>query len=292
MAPERSAQARIGEVASSRVRRVEEVLESHRDQIPKAVYRALSTEVREAVRASETEAESAVKQMGLMGALATAGIAAIAYEHEANKQLIDLEGIAKLLSSGKVDDIVGSGKALRAWIKRARQTRALFTPLNDAENRERRASLRARSVIDMIYGNVAPLLGEVVFKNAIPDDLRLPKGTVAEWSAIFQNVFLNAANAMLDSKQRAISVETSEARGRQVLLIQDTGAGVDLADADSLFQPFTRRLEISADRREMGLGGTGLGLAIVRMVANNLDCRVRFTQPTSGFATAFELSWR
>jgi signal transduction histidine kinase len=292
MAPEPIGPGRIGEVASARVRRVEEVLESYREQIPTPIYAAVATEVREAVKASETEAENAVKQMGLLGALATAGIAALAYEHEANKQMIDLEAIAEKLASGQSEGMIETGNALREWIKRARQTRALFAPLNDAENREHRAALRARPVLEMIYGNVAPLLGPAEVSIAIPDDLRLPEGTVAEWSAIFQNVLINAANAMLDSPRHRIDVRADEVRGRHVLLVQDTGAGVDLTDADSLFQPFSRRLEISADRRELGLGGTGLGLAIVRMVANNLNCRVRFTEPSSGYATAFELSWR
>lgn len=292
MVPEPIGQGRIGEVASARVRRVEEVLESYREQIPTPVYSAVATEVREAVRASETEAENAVKQMGLLGALATAGIAALAYEHEANKQMIDLEAIAEKLVTGQSGDMAEAGKALREWIVRARQTRALFAPLNDAENREHRATLRARPLLEMIYGNVAPLLGPVEVKIEIPDDLRLPAGTVAEWSAIFQNVLINAANAMLDSPRHLINVRADEGRGRNVLLVEDTGAGVDLADAESLFQPFSRKLEISADRKELGLGGTGLGLAIVRMVANNLNCRVRFTEPSPGFATAFELSWR
>lgn len=292
MGPDTTGQKRIGDVASARVRRVEEVLEAYRDRIPASVYKAISTEVREAVRVSETEAENAVKQMGLLGALATAGIAALAYEHEANKQLIDLEAIAARLSSGRSTDDTASGAALTEWIKRAKQTRALFAPLNDAENRERRAKLRARPLVDTIYGNVAPLLGDTKFVAALSDDLRLPEGTVAEWSAIFQNVFINAANAMLDSPRHLIQISSAESRGRQMILVQDTGGGVNLEDAEELFQPFARRLRISAERREMGLGGTGLGLAIVRMVANNLNCRVRFTKPNDGFSTAFELSWR
>lgn len=292
MAPEATEQKRIGEVASARVRRVEEVLDSYKEKMPPPVYRAISAEVREAVSASETEAENAVKQMGLLGALATAGIAALAYEHEANKQLVDLESIAARLSSGRSTNDAESGAALQAWIKRARQTRALFAPLNDAENREHRAKLRAGAVIETISHNVAPLLGETRFEFDIPDNLRFPDGTVAEWSAIFQNVFINAANAMLDTPRHMISVSASEARGNHRILVQDTGVGVDLDVAEDLFQPFLRRLEISAARREMGLGGTGLGLAIVRMVANNLNCRVRFTKPTEGFSTAFELSWR
>ena len=75
------------------------------------------------------------------------------------------------------------------------------------------------------------------------------------------------------------------------MLVQDTGSGVELSSAEELFDPFVRRLNISPERRSLGLGGTGLGLTIVRMVATSLNCRVGFTQPAPGFETAFQLSW-
>lgn len=284
---------RIGEVASSKVRKVEEVLDSFREQIPPPIYRAISKEVREAVRASETEAEAAVKQMGLLGALATAGIAALAYEHEANKQISELEDLAARLRRGKPSDSEEITKALERWVLQARQTRSLFAPLNDQENRERRTRFRAAALLREVYNNIRPLIGSIDFdSDGVAEGLRLPSGTFAEWSAVFQNVFVNAANAMLDADRKAISVQSGTARGRTLIVVEDTGSGVDLEDSEPLFQPFTRRLEISAERRELGLGGMGLGLAIVRMVANNLGCRVRFAEPSRGYSTAFELSWR
>jgi signal transduction histidine kinase len=292
MAPVITDERRIGEVTSARVRRVEEVLESFRDQIPAQVYKAISTEVRQAVKVSETDAENAVKQMGLLGALATAGIAALAYEHEANKQLIDLENMIGQLRGSEVDGAEEIAKTLDDWIGRARQTRALFAPLNDVENRETRAALRAEPIIDTIYRNVKPLLGGAKLSLAIPDEVRLPPGTVAEWAAIFQNVFINAANAMLDSDRKSIKVSYVASGNKNYIYVEDTGRGVDLEHADRLFEPFERRSEISADRRELGLGGTGLGLTIVRMVANNLGCAVGFVRPDEPYRTAFELSWR
>jgi signal transduction histidine kinase len=284
---------RIGEAGSAKVRRVEEVLTSFERDIPPKVYRAISAEVREAVKASETDAEVAVKQLGLMGALATAGIAAIAYEHEAAKQLTQLEEIARRYRKQLGSEI---GKELSdtitTWIRSARQTRALFTPLNNAENREIRTRLKAKALVEEIVSNIAPLTRSVTLDTErIDDKLRLPLGTLAEWSAVFQNVIINAANAMLDSDERTISFWSSCSYNRNRIYVEDTGCGVDLKHSETLFQPFVRKLEISADRRELGLGGMGMGLAIVRMVANNLNCRVRFAEPSEGFATCFELSW-
>ena len=58
-----------------------------------------------------------------------------------------------------------------------------------------------------------------------------------------------------------------------------------------MFEPFRRALEISEERRALGLGGYGLGLTIVRMIAESRGAHARFTEPEPPFATAFELYW-
>jgi C4-dicarboxylate-specific signal transduction histidine kinase len=83
----------------------------------------------------------------------------------------------------------------------------------------------------------------------------------------------------------------SEGRNR-ILLIQDTGVGVDLETAEDLFKPFERKLEISPERKALGMGGSGLGLTIVRMIAGSIGCNVSFVEPESGFSTAFQILWR
>jgi signal transduction histidine kinase len=125
----------------------------------------------------------------------------------------------------------------------------------------------------------------------VDPELRLPFGAFAEWSAILQNVFLNAANAMLESTKREIKVSSRASGKTDSLLVQDTGIGVDLQSAEDLFTPFVRKLKLSRDREEMGYGGMGLGLTIVRMLAANLNCKVAFVAPETGFKTAFRLSW-
>ena len=128
--------------------------------------------------------------------------------------------------------------------------------------------------------------------SSIPEDLLLPKASFIEWSSIFQNVFVNAFNAMVDSKEKQIRVSLRKDDERREILVQDTGIGVDLDEASELFKPFERRIQISAERRALGYGGTGLGLTIVRMIANNLSCTVSFIKPEKGFKTAFSLRWR
>ena len=76
------------------------------------------------------------------------------------------------------------------------------------------------------------------------------------------------------------------------ILIQDTGQGIDLQEADKFFEPFERAAGISAERQALGYGGTGLGLTIVRLLTDNIGCLVQFVAPQNGFSTAFSIRWR
>lgn len=288
----------VGDALPGRVVRVEEVLERHRGDVPESVFDDLRREIGNAVAAAETQAERAVRQTGLLGALATAGIAAIAAEHEAGRQISDLALIERRLRRaadrpGDNDDLVALADRLSGWLEQARGTRRLFSSLMEQEDREEVQRLYAREVIDRTAEQAALLLrGVSVETGEVAPSLRLPAGRYAEWSALLQNVLLNAANATLDSDRRVIAVRADAGRGRERLLIQDSGSGIDLRRQEELFEPFARAQEISAERRALGAGGTGLGLTIVRMIAANLGCSVGFVESDSSFNTAFEIAWR
>ncbi|HEV2398736.1 MAG TPA: ATP-binding protein [Candidatus Sulfotelmatobacter sp.] len=284
-------------IAEQTFTRVEDVLEAHRSEIAPPVYAVLRKHVKEAIRATEAEKTATIQHVGLLGALATAGISAVAYEHESSKQLLVLEDIAAQmkdmrLPGGAAARVGELAQRLLSWVQRARSMRALFSHVMDEEDRQRRARYKAGLVIEQIKTQMVVLTREIDIQTAeIDPALMLPEGTFAEWSAVFQNVFINAVNATLDSPVKVIAVSSS-VRGRtRALLVQDTGSGVALSSSEELFDPFVRKLEISQERKSLGLGGTGLGLTIVRMVATSLNCRVSFTQASAGFNTAFQLSW-
>jgi signal transduction histidine kinase len=128
--------------------------------------------------------------------------------------------------------------------------------------------------------------------NRLESDLVLPKASLLEWSSIFQNVFLNAFNAMVPTGKKEIEVSSRRKGREREILIQDTGVGVNLKDSEELFQPFVRRVKISPERRTRGYGGTGLGLTIVRLIARNIGVMVSFVKPEKTFRTAFSVKWR
>jgi signal transduction histidine kinase len=282
---------------TERAARVEDVLDRYADRIPSPVLTELRTSLADVTEQVESEAQQAVRQAGVLGALATAGISAIAVEHETGRQIAELRRLTRRLRKHAEDhddeELRALSDDLSTWTQTIQSTRALFGPFMDEESREKVQRLSARSVIQRTVAQSALLLrGVAVDDGAIPKDLDLPPGRFAEWVAIFQNLLVNAANATLDRSDRRVAVRGYEAAHQSGILVEDTGSGVDLDEAEDLFAPFTRRQSISPERRALGAGGTGLGLTIARMIARNLGCQVAFVVPDSGFSTAVNVSWR
>ena len=287
------------EPTSLKFERVEQVLEEYEPEIPKRIYQEIYKKVQEATTAAEKDQEIALEQMGLLAPLATAGISALSYQHELKKQFADIENtinrmknietmspeIQKNLQSLSVD--------LASWLERAKATNLLFDYIADTENTQLRKRLRAKAVIAEITDQTSFLArGTEIDYSQLGSQLYLPKASFAEWGAIFQNIFINAFTAMLDSSKCLLHVSSrSDERFREIL-IQDTGYGINLKEADRFFEPFQRESKISVERKALGYGGTGLGLTIVRLLANNIGCRVQFVEPEDGFKTAFSISWR
>jgi signal transduction histidine kinase len=286
-----------GEKPSKRMQRLQETLDDIREDLSEGAFEELSNELDQALRETEAEERRYESYLGLLGALATAGISALAYEHEVSKQFEALESIVTSLrdaANGTAQgiDLEAIADQLEAWLDRARATHNLFSPLLAEENRTLRGRFPARATLELIRDQVEVINpGVKINVGAVPEQMLLPPGRYAEWSAIFQNIFLNAFNAMRETEHKKIDVTAGRDRSAAWLLIQDTGVGVDLAEAEELFEPFVRRLQLSADYAALGLGGGGLGLTIVRMMAQELDCSVRFVPPDAAHATAIQIAW-
>lgn len=281
------------------VQKVEDTLVKYQNELPTETYENLRADVRTAAEDIESSTESTLKQVTLLGSLATAGISSLAYQHELQKQFGIIKGIIKRLESVKVEDedlrkdLNVLKEELSSWVDRAMSTNALFSYLADTENREDKERFSAKKIVDEIKEQVKFLAkGIPIETNRIEKDLKLPNATLVEWSSILQNVFINAFNAMMDSDKRKIDVSSRSENGNHELLIQDTGVGVNLENAESLFSPFVRKASISPERRALGYGGTGLGLTIVNMLAKNIECKASFVEPDKEFNTAFSLKWR
>jgi signal transduction histidine kinase len=279
--------------------KVEEILAKHREDIPEIVYSEIQEGIQRATLAVETEAEATVRKTRLLGPLATAGISSLAYQHELKRQFSAIEYIIVNIDKIELNDNESRKILLRikddltSWVERAKAINALFSYFGNAENLKSTKRLKAKGVIDDIKDQVNVLgRGVPIDTGRIDEKLLLPKASIPEWSSIFQNVFINAFNALLDSEKKYIDVSSRVKEGYQEILVQDTGSGVDLKEADTLFEPFVRKMEISPEREALGYGGTGLGLTIVNLVAKNIGCKVSFVKPELGYKTAFSIKWK
>ena len=299
------------EPTSLKFERVEQVLEEYQEEIPKNIYQEIHEKVQEATITAKTNQELVLEQIGLLAPLATAGISALSYQHELKKQFTYIEDAIDRIkafqtlvafqpdSSNKAKELelqqnLNSLSAdLSSWLDRAKATHSLFDYIADAENTKLRHRFRAKPVIRDIAAQTSFLArGIEIDYSQLDDQLYLPEASFAEWGAIFQNVFTNAFNAMLDSPRRLLHISSRSHEKSREILIQDTGQGIDLQKADKFFEPFERASRISAERQALGYGGTGLGLTIVRLLADNIGCRVQFVAPRNGFNTAFSIRWR
>lgn len=287
------------EPPSAKLERLWETIVELKNEVSPVLYEQLVEEVDGYYNAQEKEQEYAAQQQALLAPLAAAGMAALAFEHESNrelKRLAMLTGRLEKIDLGKAEaaeQVAEIATALTTWISRIRASRKLFTALVNREDREEMHRLRLKATLDQIVGNTRPFLrGIEIFTTGVPSDLYLPLATMADWQALFQNILINAANAMVDADSKRIVCFAGAHGQRQVWLhVNDSGCGVDLGDAERLFEPFVRALEISPERASLGLGGHGLGLTIVRMIAETRKCHFGFVEADEGYSTTFELRW-
>ena len=286
------------ETPGSLVQNVWDVLEQYESEMPKVAADHIRTELGKTMEAVREQSEWANRQSGLLGAMATIGATAMAFDHQFNQQLsvlehhaASLEDAVKEAPEGK-EAIGAVAVQIKQWIQNARATRTVFSSVSDERNRNAVERFRAKPVIETMAGNVRPLLrGVQIETSKVDPELVLPKTNYPVWMAIFHNLFMNASNAMLDSDTKRIAVSSFRSERHRGIWVQDTGVGIDLDKADDLFKPLQRDLEISPERRALGYGGTGLGLAIVRMLATDLKAEVRFIKPETPFKTCFEMAW-
>src|SRR5713101_3664305 len=297
---EAAERSRGTEPPSKKLSRALAVLEESRTEIPAPVFRVVKRELADAVKAREAEDAAIDQRAALLAPLASAGMAALALNHEIARESRFLEDIGdqlrRLATKYSVGEFVEIAKEFTQAAGRLNSLRELFAPLLSTTDKAATARLRVRAVVDQVVGAMRMLMPAVSFeRSGVPESLRFPIGSLAEWNALLQNVLSNAWNAMLDSSERTVAFHGGrDARGREWLRVSDTGQGlgVSLTDSVTLFEPFERRLAINPDNRSIALGGQGLGLAIVRMIARRRGAHVAFIEPHEGFATTFEISWR
>lgn len=275
-------------------------IEYVRDQLRPSDYEDLRKTAQKAELAAQKSEQQAQTYAALLGALATAGSTSLAYEHEISKQVSAVRDIVSDLASIPALELGSHGRIVKVavqrlenWLGRVKGIRAVFGPLLSQESRQRVESYNAQRTVAKVVRDISPLArGINVDTSGIPRDLRLPQATLPAWSAIFQNLLINAYNAMQDTPHPEIRVVGRIHNGMSSISVLDNGIGVDLNDSDDLWRPFERRLMLPPEQEAAGLGGMGLGLTIVKMICDQVDVKVSFRAPPHPMSTEVRLAWR
>ena len=160
------------------------VLEQHEDEIPKVVATQLRTELGKTIDSIREQSEWPRYQSGLLGAMATAGATAIAFDHQFTQQLSVLEYHAATLdneikTNPDLKKSIGPfSNHIKKWIQDARETRMIFSPISDERNRTAVDRFKAKSIVESMAGNLRTILrGVKVEVSGIDRDLLLPEAS-------------------------------------------------------------------------------------------------------------------
>lgn len=284
------------EPVERKYKRVVQVLEQNRDQISEVVYGEAIKEAKEAEKAAKSQDNQFTQRIAAIAPLAAAGMTALAMTHELNREVRFLQSAERRLRNiakeHRLSDLSDEADQLRSSLDRLRALQSLFSPLLSAEDREERARLRVDPVVRGVVDGMAPLTPGLEIVTRIDEDVRFPPAPLAVWNALLQNVIANAWNACLASSTAKVEIVGFENASDGVLWVSDTGTGIDLDDAERMFDAFERKLEVPREQASLAIGGQGLGLAIVRMLAETHKAEVAFVEPEKGYATTFQMKWR
>ena len=211
---------RAKEPASRTYDRAVETLERNKADIPKAVYSEVRREVKAARKAAATEEKALDQRAVLLAPLATAGITALALNHELARDALFLRNagdklrrLAKIHGIPELHTIADGFDDAR---QRFLSLQELFAPVLSDEDRAATSRLAVRPVVAQVVRAMRPLMPGVEFDlSRTLDDRRFPIGSFAEWNAVLQNVLTNAWNAMLDSDHAIVSIDAGRDRGRR-----------------------------------------------------------------------------
>ena len=261
---------------------------------------AARPKMRDAVQAMEKakkRADSVISESALFRVLAAVGTQMAAFAHEMNALL----GAAQTLREGlrsMLDDrslqpaqrrrvrlAWAASVDLAQWIERhASYLVDVLTP--DARRRRSRQRLGERFDAAVRLVRHSSERRNVRIENRISPSLRTLPMFPAELTTVFANLLTNAVKgAWEDGRIAASAVETG---GALLVRVQNTGASVDLQEAERWFEPF------ESTTREVNpvLGqGMGLGLTITRSILDYYGISIRFVEPDPPFATAIEMTF-
>ncbi len=220
------------------------------------------------------ELQSAQEQLLITGKLAAVGKLLAGIAHEVNNPV---NAIANVIDP--LRNTIG-----RLNVQDAEQEEDLRSMIHIVE----RGSQRIRNLVERVTRTLAPddfvsepvvllsvlegtleLLGDPL--REVKVDIRVDPGHRVMGNAlaleqVFTNLFVNAAHAMSQSTVKELKVSSETDNNRVVVLVTDSGAGMDPGMLDRIFDPFFTTRDVGE--------GMGLGLSIVHDILTRCGAKV------------------
>lgn len=118
----------------------------------------------------------------------------------------------------------------------------------------------------------------------ISSTVRTPPMFPAEANVVLTNLLSNAIKAAGDGGRVYATADSRE--DTTIIRVENTGAAVDLRDAERWFRPF----ETTTTNVDDLLGqGMGLGLSLTRRIVEEYGGVIRFVEPDDGYSTCVEI---
>ncbi|WBY08129.1 ATP-binding protein [Sphingomonas sp. 7/4-4] len=140
---------------------------------------AIEAELDDVDASLEKVRESDEASRVILGPLASAGMAALAIEHETRKEMravrSKLRRLIEIANANQIPDLQETATELSKWIDRLEATRNIFLPMMDAEDRERIEPLECETVARTVVDNIRPLLGGVEVSFDMERGLHFPQ---------------------------------------------------------------------------------------------------------------------
>lgn len=207
--------------------------------------------------------------------------------HELRTPVTSIRSAAETLAGMPISDAEAQRRFLGIIERNAERLQRLVEDLLDLSKIESRQLKLTREPIDLRFtaDRVVSLLTDrasrarTTLTVAIPDEHPMAMGDSRALEQILENLLENAIKYCPNA---TVGVRAAADEHEVVLIVEDTGPGIDQRHLERLFERFYR-VDTGRSRQ---LGGTGLGLAIVKHLAEAMGGSVK-VESTVGKGTRF-----
>ena len=233
------------------------------------------------VRLAEEARDEAVLKMKQAQKMEAVGLLAAGVAHEINQPLTYIKAIFECALHDLEQHKVNPEELAEECCEAVRQVDRISRIINHLRIFGRQDTLSFETMsLEKVLDNALILVGQLLRANQIellrdiPHDLPEITCDPIRFEQVFINLFQNAVDALKPVQEKQITVAMRAREGQLVLTFRDTGAGINPALQDKMFEPFVTTKDVGE--------GTGLGLSIVYGIVKEHDGDIQYRAEAQG----------